>query len=85
MYTRAWKGFRRTGHIIQLHANGFRSRSDRFSGSVLSECTSDKMLSWIVSAIEPCKLWAINRQSFQAIMMATGLAKYREYENFLKR
>merc|ERR1739844_556849 len=35
-------------------------------------------------AATDCKLWAIERQCFQAIMMRTGLAKQAEYSSFLK-
>lgn len=31
------------------------------------------------------KLWAIDRQCFQTIMMRTGLIKHTEYMEFLKR
>lgn len=37
------------------------------------------------SAVTQCRLWATNRQTFQAIMMKTGIAKQTEYVNFLKR
>jgi cGMP-dependent protein kinase len=39
----------------------------------------------IVAAVSACRLWAINRQTFQAIMMKTGMAKHTEYVNLLKR
>lgn len=32
-----------------------------------------------------CKLWAIDRQCFQSIMMKTGLLKQQEHMDFLKR
>lgn len=35
-------------------------------------------------AATDCKLWAIERQCFQTIMMRTGLAKQAEYSSFLK-
>lgn len=38
-----------------------------------------------VLALVPVKLWAIDRQCFQTIMMRTGLIKHAEYMDFLKR
>lgn len=40
--------------------------------------------SLIISAATDCKLWAIERQCFQTIMMRTGLVKQTEYSSFLK-
>merc|ERR1719468_1313884 len=37
-----------------------------------------------IKAATDCKLWAIERQCFQTIMMRTGLAKQAEYSSFLK-
>lgn len=37
------------------------------------------------SALTGVKLWAIDRQCFQTIMMRTGLIKHAEYMEFLKR
>ena len=39
----------------------------------------------ILSAKSNCKLWAIDRQAFQGIMMKTGLLKHQEHMEFLKR
>ncbi|KAL6071333.1 hypothetical protein STEG23_006181 [Scotinomys teguina] len=36
-------------------------------------------------ALVNVKLWAIDRQCFQTIMMRTGLIKHTEYMEFLKR
>lgn len=36
-------------------------------------------------AATDCKLWAIERQCFQTIMMRTGLIRQTEYTDFLKR
>lgn len=36
-------------------------------------------------ALTHVKLWAIDRQCFQTIMMRTGLIKHAEYMDFLKR
>lgn len=36
-----------------------------------------------IKAIEDCKLWAIDRECFQTIMMKTGLIKQKEYMKFL--
>lgn len=38
-----------------------------------------------ITAITECKLWAIERQCFQTIMMRTGLIRQAEYTDFLKR
>lgn len=37
-----------------------------------------------ITAVSDCKLWAIERQCFQTIMMRTGLIKQTEYTDFLK-
>ncbi|XP_034049395.1 cGMP-dependent protein kinase 1-like [Thalassophryne amazonica] len=37
-----------------------------------------------VSALTQVKLWAIDRQCYQTIMMRTGLIKHAEYMDFLK-
>jgi cGMP-dependent protein kinase len=39
----------------------------------------------ILSAAVDCKLWAIERQCFQTIMMRTGLIRQAEHSAFLKR
>jgi CRP-like cAMP-binding protein len=38
-----------------------------------------------VAAATDCKLWAIERQCFQTIMMRSGLIRQAEYTDFLKR
>ena len=38
----------------------------------------------LIPAATDCKLWAIERQCFQTIMMRTGLVKQAEYSSFLK-
>lgn len=38
-----------------------------------------------IKAATDCKLWAIERQCFQTIMMRTGLIRQAEYTEFLKR
>lgn len=38
-----------------------------------------------ITAITECKLWAIERQCFQTIMMRTGLIRQAQYTDFLKR
>ena len=38
-----------------------------------------------IKAATDCKLWAIERQVFQTIMMRTGLIRQAEYTVFLKR
>uniref|UniRef100_A0A182P6A1 Cyclic nucleotide-binding domain-containing protein n=1 Tax=Anopheles epiroticus TaxID=199890 RepID=A0A182P6A1_9DIPT len=37
-----------------------------------------------ITAATDCKLWAIERQCFQTIMMRTGLIRQAEYSDFLK-
>lgn len=38
-----------------------------------------------IKAATDCKLWAIERQCFQTIMMRTGLIRQAEYTDFLRR
>lgn len=38
-----------------------------------------------ITANTDCKLWAIERQCFQTIMMRTGLIRQAEYTEFLRR
>lgn len=40
---------------------------------------------FLFPAATDCKLWAIERQCFQTIMMRTGLIRQTEYTDFLKR
>ncbi|EEC16533.1 cGMP-dependent protein kinase, putative [Ixodes scapularis] len=49
--------------------------------AILYNCTRTAT----VKAISDCKLWAIERQCFQTIMMRTGLVRQSEYTEFLKR
>lgn len=37
-----------------------------------------------ITAVTACKVWAIDRQCFQTIMMRTGLMRQAQYTNFLK-
>jgi len=48
--------------------------------AILYNCTRTAS----VKAVMNCKLWAIDRQIFQSIMMKTGLLKQKEYMDFLK-
>lgn len=48
--------------------------------AILYNCTRTAT----IKAITNCKLWAIDRQCFQTIMMKTGLIKQKEYMDFLK-
>lgn len=68
------------------------SREDKF----LSTLTPGKVLGELailyncqrtatIKAATDCKLWAIERQCFQTIMMRTGLIRQAEYTDFLKR
>lgn len=43
--------------------------------AILCNCTRTAT----IKAIEDCKLWAIERECFQTIMMKTGLIKQKEY------
>ena len=36
-----------------------------------------------IKALEDCKLWAIDRECFQTIMMKTGMIKQKQYMKFL--
>lgn len=47
--------------------------------AILCNCTRTAT----IKAIEDCKLWAIDRECFQTIMMKTGLIKQKEYMKFL--
>lgn len=38
-----------------------------------------------ITAVNDCKLWAIERQCFQTVMQRTGLIRQKEYTEFLKR
>ncbi|KFM74514.1 cGMP-dependent protein kinase, isozyme 2 forms cD4/T1/T3A/T3B, partial [Stegodyphus mimosarum] len=48
--------------------------------AILYNCTRTAT----VKAVMDCKLWAIERQCFQTIMMRTGLVRQAEYTDFLK-
>ncbi|XP_022645370.1 cGMP-dependent protein kinase, isozyme 2 forms cD4/T1/T3A/T3B-like isoform X2 [Varroa jacobsoni] len=48
--------------------------------AILYNCTRTAT----VKAVEDCKLWAIERQCFQTIMMKSGLTRQAEYADFLK-
>lgn len=48
--------------------------------AILYNCTRTAT----VKATSDCKLWAIERQCFQTIMMRTGLVRQSEYTEFLK-
>ncbi|KAG7217999.1 hypothetical protein INR49_020713 [Caranx melampygus] len=48
--------------------------------AILYNCTRTAT----VRTLTPVKLWAIDRQCFQTIMMRTGLIKHAEYMDFLK-
>ena len=47
--------------------------------AILCNCTRTAT----IKALEDCKLWAIDRECFQTIMMKTGLIKQKEYMKFL--
>jgi cGMP-dependent protein kinase len=38
-----------------------------------------------ITAVTDCKLWAIERQCFQTVMMRSGIIRAAEYTDFLKR
>lgn len=48
--------------------------------AILYNCTRTATVRTLI----PVKLWAIDRQCFQTIMMRTGLIKHAEYMDFLK-
>ena len=48
--------------------------------AILYNCTRTAT----VKALTLCKVWAIDRQCFQTIMMRSGLIKQKEYMEFLK-
>ncbi|CAG2114390.1 unnamed protein product, partial [Medioppia subpectinata] len=48
--------------------------------AILYNCTRTAT----VKALTDCKLWAIERQCFKAIMVKTGLIRQKEYMDFLK-
>lgn len=48
--------------------------------AILYNCTRTAS----VKALSSCKLWAIDRQSFQSIMMRSGIRRQKEYTDFLK-
>lgn len=48
--------------------------------AILYNCTRTAT----IKALTNCKLWAIDRQCFQTIMMKSGLIKQKEYMEFLK-
>ena len=52
----------------------------------LTACTVHTNIAriFLCPAATDCKLWAIERQCFQTIMMRTGLIKQSEYTTFLK-
>ncbi|XP_062414955.1 cGMP-dependent protein kinase 1-like isoform X2 [Pungitius pungitius] len=49
--------------------------------AILYNCTRTAT----VTALTDIKLWAIDRQGFQTIMMRTGLIKHSQYTDFLRR
>lgn len=61
-------------HALIDYSHGLRARST-FHASFLP----------VSAALTDVKLWAIDRQCFQTIMMRTGLIKHTEHMEFLKR
>lgn len=49
--------------------------------AILYNCTRTAS----IKAITNCKLWAIDRNTFQAIMMRFGIEKHEEYTELLKK
>lgn len=60
-------------HALMDYSHGLRAKSTFHAGLPVS------------SALTDVKLWAIDRQCFQTIMMRTGLIKHTEHMEFLKR
>ncbi|KAK7004008.1 cGMP-dependent protein kinase 1, partial [Biomphalaria glabrata] len=48
--------------------------------AILYNCTRTAT----VKALTNCRLWAIDRQCFQSIMMRTGLLRHTEHMDFLR-
>nr|CAD7441670.1 unnamed protein product [Timema bartmani] len=75
-------------HLRQLEERDDNSTSvgrpagldDKENGNV----TSVDLLDLMIRTASDCKLWAIERQCFQTIMMRTGLIRQAEYTDFLK-
>jgi hypothetical protein len=42
-------------------------------------------LTWFSLALSHCKLWAVDRQTFQAIMMRAGMQKQTEHLELIKK
>lgn len=82
-------------HMYIMHASGSeRRRGGACINRLFSWPEGQKHLSWrlppraclpVSSALTDVKLWAIDRQCFQTIMMRTGLIKHTEHMEFLKR
>ena len=49
--------------------------------AILYNCTRTAS----VSALSDCKLWAIDRTTFQAIMMKFGLQKHKDYMELMQK
>jgi len=71
---------KRDGWILLLLILAKRKETKRF-GIFLKK----NIFKILITAAVDCKLWAIERQVFQTIMMRTGLIRQTEYTVFLKR
>ena len=49
--------------------------------AILYNCTRTAS----IRALTTCKLWAIDRNTFQSIMMRFGIEKHEEYMELLKK
>ncbi|XP_053677796.1 cGMP-dependent protein kinase, isozyme 2 forms cD5/T2 isoform X1 [Anopheles nili] len=84
------------GNVEEIYANPDEGRVEvSREGKYLSTLSGAKVLGELailyhcqrtatITAATDCKLWAIERQCFQTIMMRTGLIRQAEYSDFLK-
>ncbi|XP_058124861.1 cGMP-dependent protein kinase, isozyme 2 forms cD5/T2 [Anopheles ziemanni] len=84
------------GNVEEIYASPDEGRVEvSREGKYLSTLSGAKVLGELailyhcqrtatITAATDCKLWAIERQCFQTIMMRTGLIRQAEYSDFLK-
>ncbi|XP_055539096.1 cGMP-dependent protein kinase, isozyme 2 forms cD5/T2 isoform X1 [Wyeomyia smithii] len=84
------------GNLEDVHGNNEEGRVEvSREGKYLSTLSGAKVLGELailyhcqrtatITAATDCKLWAVERQCFQTIMMRTGLIRQAEYSDFLK-
>ena len=75
----------RTASIKGKHSQLFPKTPPHLTGNEHCETKTDhQKLNLLLAALTDCKLWAIDRTTFQAIMMKTGQAKQKQHLDFLK-